>query len=80
MRQMLQPKKSDHYFCYIQRDTDDLLVGNIGDSRAVLCRGGLAVDLSLDHKPEDEIELTRIKKAGGYLTGIFYRTCSNHKA
>ena len=52
-----------------QHETDELLVGNIGDSRAVLCRGGLAVDLSLDHKPEDETELDRIKKAGGYLTG-----------
>jgi len=52
-----------------KRETKELLVGNIGDSRAVLCRAGLAVDLSEDHKPEDEVELTRIKKAGGYLTG-----------
>ena len=47
------------------------MVGNIGDSRAVLCRAGAAVELSFDHKPEDEIELTRIKNAGGYLTGNF---------
>jgi len=52
-----------------QKNTGELLVGNIGDSRGVLCRAGLAVDLSYDHKPEDDIELTRIKKAGGYLTG-----------
>lgn len=52
-----------------QRATEELLIGNIGDSRAVLCRAGLAIDMSLDHKPEDDIELDRIKKAGGYLTG-----------
>merc|ERR1711937_934804 len=53
----------------LQHETKELLVGNIGDSRAVLCRAGAAVELSFDHKPEDEIELTRIKNAGGYLTG-----------
>lgn len=29
-------------------------MANAGDSRAVLCRKGTAVDLSVDHKPEDE--------------------------
>lgn len=29
---------------------------------------GKAVDMSYDHKPEDEVELTRIKNAGGKVT------------
>ncbi|CAI6005780.1 unnamed protein product [Closterium sp. NIES-65] len=42
-----------------------LVVGNCGDSRAVLCRGGKAVPLSKDHKPEREDEMKRVEKAGG---------------
>ena len=42
----------------------------------MISRAGLAVDLSFDHKPEDEIELKRIISAGGFLTGkIFISTC-----
>lgn len=40
---------------------------SVGDSRAVLCRGGVAVDLSTDHKPEDELEKKRIEAAGGHV-------------
>lgn len=29
---------------------------------------GKAVDMSYDHKPEDEVELARIKNAGGKVT------------
>lgn len=43
-------------------------VANAGDSRCVASRGGVAVDLSVDHKPEDELELARITKAGGKVT------------
>jgi len=43
---------------------DKVICANSGDSRAVLCRGGKAVPLSFDHKPEDEIEFSRITKAG----------------
>ncbi|KAG5455129.1 putative protein phosphatase [Clonorchis sinensis] len=45
-----------------------LFVANAGDSRAVLCRGTVAVDLSVDHKPEDEDEKSRITAAGGTVT------------
>ena len=38
---------------------------NIGDSRSVLSRSGLALEMSRDHKPTDEVETDRIKKAGG---------------
>ncbi|XP_039954778.1 probable protein phosphatase CG10417 isoform X1 [Bactrocera neohumeralis] len=46
----------------------DLYVANAGDSRCVVCRNGKAIDMSLDHKPEDEEESARIIKAGGRVT------------
>lgn len=45
-----------------------LYVANVGDSRCVLCRNGAAVELSTDHKPEDEAEFSRIEKAGAKVT------------
>jgi len=42
-------------------------VANLGDTRAVLSRGGKASRLSFDHKPEAEEE--RIKGLGGYIIG-----------
>jgi serine/threonine protein phosphatase PrpC len=47
---------------------DKLVVANAGDSRAVLCRRGEAIDLSRDHKPTDEDERARIMKAGGFVS------------
>lgn len=47
---------------------DKLLVANVGDSRCVLCRNGVAIDMSVDHKPDDNIELKRIQNAGGKVT------------
>jgi len=44
-----------------------VVVGNAGDSRAVLSRNGRAVDLSLDHKPNLREEKARIKAAGGLV-------------
>mmetsp|Transcript_9431 Transcript_9431/g.28369 ORF Transcript_9431/g.28369 Transcript_9431/m.28369 type:complete len:793 (-) Transcript_9431:419-2797(-) len=40
---------------------------NAGDSRAVLCRGGTAVPLSYDHKPDNAEEQKRIEEAGGFV-------------
>ncbi|EFA78586.1 protein phosphatase 2C-related protein [Heterostelium album PN500] len=40
-------------------------VANVGDSRAVLCRDGVAVRVSNDHKPNDPKEEERIKALGG---------------
>ncbi|KAJ7975613.1 putative Protein phosphatase 2c [Quillaja saponaria] len=42
-----------------------IVVANCGDSRAVLCRGGRAIPLSVDHKPDRSDELARIEVAGG---------------
>lgn len=47
---------------------NELYVANAGDSRCVVCRNGTAMDMSLDHKPEDTEELERIQKAGGRVT------------
>ncbi|XP_055534879.1 probable protein phosphatase CG10417 [Wyeomyia smithii] len=46
----------------------ELLVANAGDSRCVVCREGKALEMSFDHKPEDQIEFDRIQKAGGRVT------------
>ncbi|XP_027706297.1 protein phosphatase 1G isoform X1 [Vombatus ursinus] len=45
-----------------------LIVANAGDSRCVVSEAGKALDMSYDHKPEDELELARIKNAGGKVT------------
>lgn len=45
-----------------------LYVANAGDSRCVVCRDGKAIDMSYDHKPEDDIERERVEKAGGQVT------------
>ena len=47
---------------------DVLYVANAGDSRCVVSQNGTAVDMSVDHKPEDDIEMNRITKAGGVVT------------
>ena len=45
-----------------------LYVANAGDSRAVMGRAGEAVPLSFDHKPESQVEIDRIEKAGSVIT------------
>ncbi|KNA11664.1 hypothetical protein SOVF_133230 [Spinacia oleracea] len=44
---------------------EKIVVSNCGDSRAVLCRKGVAIPLSSDHKPDRPDELNRIEEAGG---------------
>ena len=52
-----------------------LYCANAGDSRCVLSSKGQAVEMSYDHKPENELERTRIEKAGGYVSDG--RVCGN---
>lgn len=46
---------------------DRLYVANVGDSRAVVCIGGVATPLSRDHKPNRDDERQRIENAGGVV-------------
>jgi len=59
--------------CLVGRE--NIIVANAGDSRAVLGRSGRAYDLSEDHKPGNEKEVARIKKAGGYVSE---KSCGPH--
>lgn len=45
-----------------------LLVANVGDSRAVLCRAGDAIQLSVDHEPKSEKRC--IEDKGGFVTTL----------
>lgn len=45
-----------------------IIVANVGDTRSVLCRSKQAIDLSADHKPEDDLEKERIVAAGGNVS------------
>jgi protein phosphatase 1L len=56
--------------CLIVNKT--LFVANVGDSRAVLCSNGKAIEMSSDHKPNRPDERERIEKLGGRI--IHYGT------
>lgn len=45
-----------------------LYFANAGDSRAILCKKGIAYAMSEDHKPELPGEIKRIEKAGGWIS------------
>uniref|UniRef100_S4RNX5 protein-serine/threonine phosphatase n=1 Tax=Petromyzon marinus TaxID=7757 RepID=S4RNX5_PETMA len=50
------------------RDGQELAVGSVGDSRAVLCRRGKAMGLTKDHTAQRKDERTRVKACGGFVT------------
>jgi len=57
--------------------TRTLVSANVGDSRAVLSRRGRAVDLTRDHKPNDEKEKSRILAMGEKIEWDHY--CKVHR-
>lgn len=50
--------------CVVLITEKDIWCANAGDSRGVLNRGSKVVELSFDHKPDNEGELKRITAAG----------------
>ena len=76
-RQMIDPKQDPNAdiamftgctACVCALHDGKLYFANAGDSRAVLCRKGVAYAMSIDHKPEMESENSRIEKAGGWVS------------
>ena len=55
--------------CLLQQEEGKRVLhsANVGDSRAILCRGGRAVRLTIDHKATLPEEAKRVKDAGGYI-------------
>jgi serine/threonine protein phosphatase PrpC len=49
--------------CVILMTPQTIYCANAGDSRGVLMRQNKAIELSHDHKPQNDIEITRIRKA-----------------
>jgi len=54
--------------CCIDLSGKKIYFANSGDSRSVLCKGGVAYPMSLDHKPDLDIEKNRIYKADGWVS------------
>ena len=52
----------------VDETSKKLYFANAGDSRVVLCRKGVAEEMSTDHKPELESEKNRIYKADGWIS------------
>jgi protein phosphatase 1L len=51
-------------------DSKMLYVANVGDSRAVISKGGEARQLSIDHEPGNSIEKEDIMKKGGFVSNM----------
>lgn len=53
--------------CVVLITKTEIYIANAGDSRCVLSKNEIAINMSEDHKPELEAEKARIEKAGGYV-------------
>ncbi|CAI0542599.1 unnamed protein product [Linum tenue] len=51
----------------LTQETISLYGVNAGDCRAVLSRNGMAIELSMDHRPCSMIERLRVESLGGYV-------------
>jgi serine/threonine protein phosphatase PrpC len=71
MRGLFDPRTNERSGCTavaVMITPTHIITANSGDSRALLSRGGVNVELSYDHKPWLEVESTRIEKAGGAVS------------
>eukprot|EP01029_Cantina_marsupialis_P007929 TRINITY_DN190462_c0_g1_i2.p1 TRINITY_DN190462_c0_g1~~TRINITY_DN190462_c0_g1_i2.p1 ORF type:complete len:688 (+),score=163.38 TRINITY_DN190462_c0_g1_i2:58-2121(+) len=59
--------KSGATCCAIIYDEPNLAFVNVGDSGAILCRGGEAISMTRDHKATCPDELARIVAEGGFV-------------
>jgi len=68
-RQQIYQSGSTAVTCLLRKEGDKkmLHVGNVGDTRAVLCRNNTALRLTKDHKADDPDEAAMIKKRNGYI-------------
>ena len=53
--------------CVVDNKTKKMYFANAGDSRVILCKNGKAFRISIDHKPELELENNSIHKAEGWV-------------
>ncbi|OWF35398.1 protein phosphatase 1K, mitochondrial-like [Mizuhopecten yessoensis] len=53
--------------CLLQHSTE-LTIGHVGDTRALLCRGGKSIALTQDHHPDNIEERKRIEACGAVIT------------
>eukprot|EP01028_Stygiella_incarcerata_P003755 TRINITY_DN17828_c0_g1_i2.p1 TRINITY_DN17828_c0_g1~~TRINITY_DN17828_c0_g1_i2.p1 ORF type:complete len:542 (-),score=142.83 TRINITY_DN17828_c0_g1_i2:280-1905(-) len=66
---MIQQDVPDGTTALVSYIQDDMLyVANAGDTRGVLCRGGTALRLSVDHVPNLLEEEARIERFGGFVS------------
>lgn len=52
---------------YIDKSMKKIYVVNAGDSRCVMAKAGKVVELSIDHSPHVDTEISRITKAGSKI-------------
>lgn len=52
----------------ILKNGDKLVVANVGDSRAVISKNGVAKQLSVDHEPDKERQ--EIEDKGGFVSNL----------
>jgi len=52
----------------VDETNGSIVCANAGDSRAILCKKGIAYPLSIDHKPDLDSEKNRIYKADGWVS------------
>lgn len=53
--------------CVVLITETEIYCANAGDSRCVLSKNGVAIEMSNDHKPDLPSEKFRIEKAGGFV-------------
>jgi len=53
---------------YISKEAKKIYVANAGDSRCVMGVAGQAEEMSVDHKPDCQVEIDRIEKSGSVIT------------